>query len=145
MPTPRVEIRRIRLDVFVTGSDAMRMENELVGREEQATVEALDALGTRRVVARGHEGATTTPSALMDHREGEIFGQPRRSVIAQKGLAEPLGFPSGDHATPSAADGHCPSSTQDLQLDRSTLDTSDSKGHTAIVYFIVAKLFQQRV
>lgn len=45
MTAPRVEIRRIRLNVLVTGSDAMRVEDELVGREEQATVEALDALG----------------------------------------------------------------------------------------------------
>lgn len=50
VPAPRIEIRRVRLHVLVRRTDAMRMEDELVGREEQAAVRALDALCARAVV-----------------------------------------------------------------------------------------------
>lgn len=47
MTAPRVEVRRIRLHILITGPNAMRMEYEFVGREKEAAVGAFDAFGTR--------------------------------------------------------------------------------------------------
>lgn len=81
VPTPRVEVRRVRLHVLVRRADTMRMEDELVRREEQAAVRALDTLGTRAVVASGQEGAAAAPGAFMVNGEREIFGQSARRVM----------------------------------------------------------------
>lgn len=50
VPAPRIEIRRVRLHVFVRRADTVRVEDELVGREEQAAVRALDAFRARAIV-----------------------------------------------------------------------------------------------
>lgn len=97
MTTPRVEVGCVWLDVFGGWSRAMRVEDELVGREEEAAELALDALGARRVVTGGEEGASTTPSALVVHGEGEVLGEARGGVIAEKGLAQAVCFAAGDH------------------------------------------------
>lgn len=77
---PRVEISRVRLHVLVRRADAVRVEDELVGREEQAAVRALDALCARAVVTGGQEGAATAPGALVVNGEREIFGQSARRI-----------------------------------------------------------------
>jgi len=46
---PRVEVGRVRLHVLGVGQP-VRVENELVWREEQVAVGAFDALGSGRVV-----------------------------------------------------------------------------------------------
>jgi len=51
VPAPRVEIGRVRLHVPGPGAGAVRVEYELVGREEQTAHGAADALGAGRVVA----------------------------------------------------------------------------------------------
>jgi len=50
MPAPRVEIGSVGLHVPGPGAGAVRVEYELVGREEQTAHGAADALGPRRVV-----------------------------------------------------------------------------------------------
>lgn len=45
MPPPGVEVGGIGLDVLVAGAHPVGVEDELVGREEQAAVGAFDALG----------------------------------------------------------------------------------------------------
>lgn len=50
MASPGVEVGGIRLDVLVARADAVRVEDELVGREEQAAISALDALSAGGVV-----------------------------------------------------------------------------------------------
>jgi len=75
VPAPRIEIRRVRLHVLVRRVNTVRVEDELVRREEQATVRAFDALCTRAVVTSGQEGAAATPSTLVVNGEREIFGQ----------------------------------------------------------------------
>lgn len=50
MASPGVEVSGVWLDIFVTRTDAVRVEDELVGGEEEAAVRALDALSTRGVV-----------------------------------------------------------------------------------------------
>lgn len=145
MSSPRVKIRSVRLNVLVTGSDAVRVEDELIRREEEAAIEALDTLGPRRVVPRGHEGAPTAPSALMDHGERKVVGKSWRCVVAQEGLAQPFRLPSRYHAASSRADGHGAGTSQDLQLDGSALDTGDPEGDATIVDLIVAELLEECV
>jgi len=79
---PRVEVGRVRLHVPGAGAGAVRVEYELVGREEQTTHSATDALGPGRVVAGRQERATATPRALVVHRERKVVGQPGRRVVA---------------------------------------------------------------
>lgn len=71
---PRVEVGRVRLHVLVRRPDPVRVEYELVRREEEAAVGALYALGAGTVVTRRKERAPATPRALVVHREGEVFG-----------------------------------------------------------------------
>lgn len=75
VPAPRVEVGRVRLHVLVRRVDAVRMEDELVRREEQAAVRALDALGARAVVTCGQESAAAAPGALVMDGERKVFGQ----------------------------------------------------------------------
>ena len=82
VPTPGVEVGGVGLDVVGVGQAAMRVEDELVGREEDVAEEALDALGPRRVVARRQEGSAAAPRAQVTHVEREILRQFRRTVIA---------------------------------------------------------------
>ena len=79
---PRVEIGGVGLDVLGVGQAAVRVEDELVGREEEAAEETLDALGARRVVARRQEGAAAAPRALVAHVERKVVRQLRRTVVA---------------------------------------------------------------
>lgn len=83
VPAPRVEIRRVRLHVLVRRTDTMRMENELIRREEQAAVRALDTLCARAVVTGWQEGAAAAPGAFMVNGEGEIFGQSARRIFVR--------------------------------------------------------------
>lgn len=145
MTAPRVEVGRVWLNILVTRSDAVRMKDELVRGEKQAAIETLDALGAGRVVPGGHKGSATTPGALVEHRKGEIVGKARRCVVAQEGLAQPFCLSTRYHATPSRTDGHRTGPTEDLQLHWSTLDTSNSESHAAIVNLVVAELLQQSV
>lgn len=73
MAPPRVEVGRVRLRVFGLRR-AVRVEDELVGREVHAAVHALDALGAGAVVPGGDEVAPTAPGALVRHVEGEVLG-----------------------------------------------------------------------
>jgi hypothetical protein len=77
------------------------MEDEFVGGEEEATEGALDALGSRRIVARRQESTATPPSTLVVHREREVFRQARRRIVSQEGLTEALGLSARDHAAAS--------------------------------------------
>lgn len=52
----------------------MRVEYEFVGREEEATIRALDAFRARRIVAGWQELAATSPGALVEHAERKVFG-----------------------------------------------------------------------
>lgn len=81
VPTPRVEICRVRLHVFVRRADTMRVEDELVRREEQAAVRALDALCTRAVITGRQKSAATAPGALVVNGECEIFRQSAMRII----------------------------------------------------------------
>ena len=82
---PRVEVGGVGLDV----GDVMvsrrrrlvRVEDELVWREEQVAKETLDALGTRRVVTRRQEGAAAAPRAAVRHVERKVLRQFRRTVV----------------------------------------------------------------
>lgn len=47
MATPRIEVGCIGLDVFVVGTQPVRVENEFVWGEKEATVGAFDAFGAR--------------------------------------------------------------------------------------------------
>ena len=67
MPPPRVEVGRVRLDVLVAVRHAVGVEDELVGREEDAAEAAFDALGPAGVVAGGNELAAAAPRALVVH------------------------------------------------------------------------------
>lgn len=71
---PRVEVGRVRLHVLVRRADPVRVEDELVRREEEAAVGALYALGPGAVVTRRKERASATPRALVVHREREVLG-----------------------------------------------------------------------
>jgi hypothetical protein len=117
------------------------VEDELVGGEEEAAQSALDALGPRRVVAGGQEGATTPPSALVVHREREILRQTRRRVVPQKGFAKALGFSARDHAATSGGYRHGSGPPEDLELYRGALHARDSQSYTPVMDFVVAEFF----
>lgn len=68
---PRVEVGRVRLDVLGV-RQPVRVEDELVRREEESAEGALDALRAGAVVARGDEGAPAAPGAVVHHLEGEV-------------------------------------------------------------------------
>ena len=74
--TPRVEVGGVRLHVLVRRADSMRVEDELVGGEEEAAVGALDALCAGAVVTSGEESAAAAPGAFVVHREREVFREP---------------------------------------------------------------------
>lgn len=76
VPAPRVEIGRVRLHVLVGRVETVRVEDELVRREEVVAVRALDALGARAVVTGRQESAAAAPSALVVNGECEVLGQP---------------------------------------------------------------------
>ena len=63
---PRVEVGGVRVVVLGVGR-AVEVEDELVGREVDAAVAALDALGPRAVVAGRLEVAVAAPAALVVH------------------------------------------------------------------------------
>lgn len=143
--TPRVEVGRVRLHVPSTGAGPVRMEYELVGREEQAARGASDALGPGRVVPRRQKRAAAAPRALVVHRKGEVVGQPRRRVVAQKRVAQPFRLASGDHSAPARRHRHGAGPAQHLQLHRGALHARDAQRHATVVYLVVAEPVQQRV
>ena len=63
---PRVEVGGVRV-VVLGVRRAVEVEDELVGREVDAAVAALDALGPRAVVACRLEEAVATPATLVVH------------------------------------------------------------------------------
>lgn len=174
VPAPRVEVGRVRLHVLVRRAHAMRVEDELVRREEQAAVRALDALGARAVVPSRQEGATTTPGALVMHGEREVLRQsaltnyfrttdrskksndkslthpnslnlPGRRVVAEKGFTETFRLSSCDHAAPARGHRHRAGTTKYLELDRRALHAGDAQRHSTIVNLVVAELLEQSV
>jgi hypothetical protein len=62
---PGVEVGSIRLHVLGSRTCAMRVEDELVWREEETTERALNALGSRGVVSCGQEGPAAPPSTFV--------------------------------------------------------------------------------
>ena len=46
MPSPRIEIGCIGLNILVTIREAMRVEHKLVGGEEDATIMTFDTFGS---------------------------------------------------------------------------------------------------
>ena len=60
----------------------VRVEDELVGREEEGAVEALDALGPRRIVARRKESSAAAPGAAVAHVERKVLRKLWRTVVA---------------------------------------------------------------
>lgn len=81
----------------------------------------------------------------MRHIKCEIFWQLWGAVRSQERLAEPFGLPFGDHAAAPGGDGHGPGTPQELQLDGGALHTGDAQSDPAIVYLVVAVVFQQGV
>lgn len=75
VPAPRVEVGRVRLHVLVRWAEPMRVEDELVRREEQSAVRAFDTLGSRAVISGGQERAAAAPSALVVNRERKVLRQ----------------------------------------------------------------------
>lgn len=75
VPSPRVEIGCVRLDVLVRRPDPVRVEDELVRREEEAAVRAFDALGAGAVVPGRKERAPASPGALVVNGERKVLGQ----------------------------------------------------------------------
>lgn len=140
---PRIEVGRVRLHVLVAGRHSVRVEDELVGREKQAAVRALDAFGARRVVARRQETAAAAPRTFVVHAEGEVFGQPRRRIVAEKRLAQALRLAPSDHAAATRADRHGAGAPQDFQLDGRALDAGDAERHAPVVDLVVGELLQQ--
>ena len=65
MSPPRVEICGIRLNILVGLSDPVRVEDELVWREEDGAKVTLDALGATGVVAGGNELTAAAPRAFV--------------------------------------------------------------------------------
>jgi len=82
VPAPRVEIGRVRLHVLVGWIPTVRVEDELVRREEVVAVHALDALGARAVVTRRQEGSAAAPGALVVNGERKVLGQPAEMITA---------------------------------------------------------------
>ena len=121
---PRVEVRGVRLDVFPALGQTVGVEHELertgvrqagalssrlshlVGREEDGTEGALDALCSGGVVPPRYELAPATPGAVVQDLEGEIIRESRGGVVAQETLAESLGLPPGDHPAPPNTGKH---------------------------------------
>lgn len=66
---PRVEVGSVGLDVLVDVREAVGVEHELVGREEDGAEVTLDALGAGGVVARGDELAAAAPGTLVVNLE----------------------------------------------------------------------------
>lgn len=121
------------------------MEYKFIRRKEDITILALNALGSRRVVTARYEQTHTAPGTFVIHLKGKIFGQTWWTVVAEETLTQPLRLSPGNHSTASRSNWHCTGSPQQLQLNRSTLDTGYAKGHTSIVDFIVAKFFQENI
>jgi len=133
MPPPRVEVGRVGLDVPGRRPRPVRVENELVGGEEEAAEGALDALGSGGVVARRQKEAAAAPGALVVHGEREVVREAGRRVVPQEGLAQALGFPPRDHAAPPRRHRHGACSMQntpfrtDLEIrTASCCDTSST-------------------
>ena len=82
---PGVEVGGVWLDVggvvIAWRRRLVRVEDELVGREEQVTEETLDALCPGRVVARRQEGSAAPPGAPVRHVERKVLRQLRRAVV----------------------------------------------------------------
>nr|CAH7717535.1 unnamed protein product [Callosobruchus chinensis] len=75
MTPPRIEVRCIRLDVLVVGTESVRVEDELVRGEEQTTHGAFDAFSSRGVVARGQERTLASPGAFVEHCKSKVLRQ----------------------------------------------------------------------
>jgi len=142
---PRVEVGRVRLHVTGSGAGAVRVEYELVGREEQAAHCAPDALGPGRVVPGRQERAAAAPRALVVHRKCEVLRQPRGRVVAQERVAQPLRLAPGDHAAPTGRHRHGARAPKHLQLHRRALHARDAQRHAPVVDLVVAEPVQQRV
>lgn len=145
MPAPRIEVSRVRLHVPGPGAGAVRVEYELVGREEQPAHGAPDALGPGRVVPRRQERTAAAPRTLMVHRERKVLGQAGWRVVTQERIAQPLRLTPGDHTTPARRHRHGTRPAQHLQLHRRALHTRDAQRHSPIVDLVVAEPVQQRV
>ena len=65
MPSPRIEIGCIGLNILVTIREAMRVEHKLVGGEEYTAVMTFDTFGSRGIVSRGNELPAASPSAFV--------------------------------------------------------------------------------
>ena len=65
MPSPRIEIGCIGLNILVTIREAMRVEHKLVGGEEYTAVMTFDTFGSRGIVSRGNELPAAPPSAFV--------------------------------------------------------------------------------
>jgi len=77
------------------------MKDELIWRVKQATMGALDALGSGAVVARGHKSPSTAPSTPVGHKKAKVVGKFWRGTVGQERLAQPLGLLSRYHAASS--------------------------------------------
>ena len=72
MPSPRIEIGCIGLNILVTIGEAMRVEHKLVGGEEYTAVMTFDTFGSRGIVSRGKELPAVSPSAFVIRLEIQI-------------------------------------------------------------------------
>lgn len=143
---PAVDVGRVGRVALVRAHGLLvRVEDELVGREEVAAVEALDALGARADVARGHEAAAAAEVDLVRDGEVEVVGQLGRLLVDQERAAQALGLAHRDHAAAPRRAGHGARAPQHLQLDGRALDTGDAERHAPVVDLVVAELLEQRV
>ena len=117
----------------------------LVRREEYGTEGALDTLGPGGVVPGGDELSPAAPGTVVQDLEGEVVREARRRVVSQETLAESLRLPPGDHPAPPGGDGHGPRPPEDLQLDRSALDTGDPQRHPSVVDLVVGIILEESV
>ncbi len=110
----------------------MRVEDELVGREEGVAVAAADALGARAAVARGVEGALGAEAAAVLDVEGAVRGA--RPPLLQQAAQQPLRLPRRDQAAAARRRRHRAALAQQLQLRRVALHARDAFGMSGDVY-----------
>ena len=65
MPSPRIEIRCIRLDIFVAVCESVRVEHEFIGGEENATIMAFYTFGSGGIIPSGNKLSPAAPGALV--------------------------------------------------------------------------------
>ena len=144
MAAPRVEVSGVWVRVFGFRC-AVKVENEFIGGEEHVAVGALDALGPRAVVSRGHEAALAAPATVVHHVKGEVLGQFGRFDVFKERFDQSLRFPLGDHPAATGGNGHCACAAQDLELHGSALDARDAQRHPAVVDLVIAEPFEKGV